>query len=287
VSEAEAPEGHLVVTTPWTSEHAAQYEVNGITSLGVKASLDLSFLETLPDLRRLVLVGASHGQDQGVVERCQGLEALTLSTDATTTLDLRHLPLKSLHAEWDRVPTAHLAQMPSLLELRWTNYPDRDLTAIAASRTLQRVQLDGVRRLRQALPQGASNTSIRLLNLTYGRGLVDLEGLQRFESLTHLSLQAVRPRDVSALGSLRRLTSLGLGRCGSLPDVEWLRGLAALQHLAIAETPVLSEDLSPLDDLPSIRTRYVQPRRGYNRTFTDTVEADDTEADDVEVFRDV
>ncbi len=54
--------------------------------------------------------------------------------------------------------------------------------------------------------------------------------------------------------------------------MSWVR---PLPHIAIEESEIVSQDLSPLDDLPAIRTRFVQPKKTYNRNDTDTVNAAD------------
>jgi len=48
-----------------------------------------------------------------------------------------------------------------------------------------------------------------------------------------------------------------------------------LRSVAVFESVVVSGDLSPLDDLPDIQTRYVGPNPAYNRPFVDAVLGDE------------
>lgn len=116
---------------------------------------------------------------------------------------------------------------------------------------------------------------ITSLSLAYGRGEMQSVGLEALQDLRSLTLERVKLDDYGRLGKLPRLESLGMINCGSVRSLDFLRSNSELRHIALHGTVVEDNDLSPLDRLPQAVTRYVQPRKGYNRRFVDSVQADD------------
>jgi hypothetical protein len=105
---------------------------------------------------------------------------------------------------------------------------------------------------------------------------LDIAPLEAVAStLRALELVSVRVQDfapLARLSNLERLTIEG----GKIPDLEFLRGHPRLREVGIfGRAVVLSDDLSPLDDLPAAEVRYVKPRRTYNRCY-DQIPVDDS-----------
>lgn len=275
---------YLEVRGPWTAEVHELCLARSIDRVVLSPHGDLSALPHLPNLRRLGLVNGS--ADLAPVQECDGLEELTVYNvvsprhDRPEEMDLRPLrALRRLDLDEGLLVPEHLPDM-SVEQLRVMNWRHPDLAPVAESRTLREVQLDGVRRLRRFAEPGQPNELLEELDLAYGRGVVSVDGLDRFPNLLLLSLESVRVDRIHTLGSIRQLRVLGLNNCGDVPDLEWLRGHPTLEHFLFAAGNVVSGDLSPLDDLPSVRSRYVQPKRHYNRRFEDIVDVEDLDDQD-------
>ncbi len=263
------PDGelHLVVTGPWTSNDDDEWEQSGAQSLGYDPEGGhVEFLPTLPGLRRLYLIGRC--ADDSPVLRCTKLDTLSLHTDCKGALDLSALnELVSLSIE-KRLDPGQLPDM-NLTSLHYVNWPADTLSMPLKSGTLQKLRLDGVRRLRAINPD-RTPARIRSLAMAYGRGEVNAVGLEALTQLVSLELERVKLADYEALGSLAALERLSIVNCGRIPGLDFLGANSNLRHIALTGTIIESGDLSPLDQLPRVVTRYVQPRKEYNRRYVDS-----------------
>ena len=261
----------LTLEGAWDERITEVWAREGLTRFGwltMGASLGPHLAE-LPGLRQLSIIGTC--EDDEAVMDCLELEGLTLHSTGRRPLDLRGLlHLRDLDIN-ERLNPDHLAGM-LLRSLRAMNWQATTLAPALACASLRELQLDGARRVRSFNPD-LIDTGLTSLQVSYGRGLIDLVGLDHLCDLVGLHLERVRPTSFSPIGALRNLRELGLVGCGDIPDLGFTAELKRLRDIAVADSNVVDGDLTWLDDLPSIEHRYVTPRKHYNRLYVDTVQA--------------
>lgn len=166
-----------------------------------------------------------------------------LSNSATNITQLRfvsRVPQELLDAV-SRQPTV------TSIDVKWGPY--KDLSPLASLPGLERISLGGA------------------------TGVLSLAPLSALPNLSHLLVsQAHRLDDMTQVTDIRSLRTLGFGsislgsdRSVIIPHLRWVRALPALTALSLPGTRILDPDLTPLLDLPHLRTLEIPLRRQYRK----------------------
>lgn len=143
---------------------------------------------------------------------------------------------------------------------------------------------EGAQSTLTAIPLSAH---LEWLDVSPGRRITTLDGLDRFPRLRHLELDGARLADLSALAHVPDLEWLTLVACRGLPDLGPIARLPRLHHLRLVDcgdipslrpfagnptvadvvangtTRVADGDLSPLLAMPALTQVIIASRRAY------------------------
>jgi hypothetical protein len=199
--------------------HSLSTDVSGYT--------DISFLDALPQLRRLWLNGCQDIEDYSPLLRFTNLQALALF-GSNRFCTLRQLP--------------PLGTVRSLVlsdsELR----PELDALVDAASQLIH-LYLENCEWLDDLGP--LARLKLHALGVSESSTVSDLRPLSRQTSLQHLDVSYTRVADLNPLKGLTELTELWLFGCDAVTDLRPLASLPRLKELHI-EKIAPGTDISPL-----------------------------------------
>jgi len=164
-----------------------------------RRSFSLRFLESLPSLTKLFLVG--HKKDIGVVQSLHGLSSLGLSgitlPDLTVVEPLAHLRDFQLFLGGTRniLGLRRLPQLENLFMMRITKMSD--LNVLRELESLKTLRLDWMRNV-TSLPSFASLSRLERVKLDTMKGLTDLSPIAAAPALRRLSIGAMPQLDADS-----------------------------------------------------------------------------------------
>lgn len=240
--------------TPGNVARAPALEDLGVFRAGLP---DLRALEGAPRLRKLFVA------EWGRLTSLDGLQG-----SAVEELEVRAVP-RLVHV-------GAVAQMPALRALTLQGCRRvEDLEAVGRVGTLESLRVtDGppVDALEWMAGAGSLASLAWASPVAEGCSLAPLARLPRLRTLRLLK-DARRFADLHRIGEMAALEELGLAGGGTLPSLGFLRGLANLRHLSLAQTQVKDGDLGVLLELPRLREAVLQPEKPHYRPTPEQVEA--------------
>jgi hypothetical protein len=170
-------------------------------------------------------------------------------------LDLESSSLRELVlSRCQRLRTIRVSDSSRLERFVLRGTPAGDVEWLAGCENLAEVELAGSDIPR--LPAFARELPLEVLNLSYCRKLVDLEGVASMTRLTKLSLSGCwRIRDLRPLESLVELEELDLSFCTGVSDVSPLGSLPKLRHVDLTGGDIRL-NLSPIAHVPEVDFPY-------------------------------
>lgn len=256
----------VLVRGPWKPQYAKFVRRKGLAlylndCLGSQFE-SLDFLEDLPNLRSLRVIGVLH--DNRGAEVCEQLEHLSLNTSSQKLVDYTRFPkLKSLFT-YGLGKSQSVLTCTSLEDLYVYGYGNADFTGMSEL------------------------TALRKLHIGPSRNLISTSGVERLQNLRMLSLAyASNLTEFAPIGTLAHLQRLEIQNCRHIADIEFVRFLNDLEWLTLAEckdvasllpledlpklkklvaygsTKILDGDMSILGRLPDLKEAYLQQRRSY------------------------
>lgn len=261
----------MVATGPWTEAAAEFATAQGICELELNYAKgwtgpDISFLESMP---HLVALDVAHLQLKDVtpVNGLPLLRYLGIHTYCKSELKFSNWPDMEEVAldEW-RPKAASLFRHPGIRRVflsKWSQ--GEDLSSFAEMRQLQKLQIYSSSRLR-SLGGVEQLGQLRHLEIAGATRLASLQGLQALTDLQYLELHTCRRvADIGPIAHLQKLKDLLLCNCGGIESFRPLLGLKSLESVIFYEsTDVLDGDLSPLRELPNLRSVAFMERAHYS-----------------------
>lgn len=265
--------GHrfLDVAGEWRPEYVRDFVDGGCDGLLLNeargfAGPSLEFLPAVPGLRQLDVLGEYTAL--GAIADCPELEWLTLDTDSKEPVPWARLRnLRRIGTGW-RPDLGELfdAGVP-LTDVTLTGYPGTDLGPLLSIRSLAELHLAHARRL-TTLAGLSALPDLRVLDLAYCAKLADFTELTSLTGLVALDIDHCKQfTDLEPAAAATGLRRLNVDSANTVPTLAPLRRLTSLEEVVIGDTKVADGDLSPLEELPNLRTLVFSPRRHYNRTL--------------------
>ena len=164
-----------------------------------RRNFSLRFLESLPSLTKLFLVG--HKKDIGVVQSLHGLSSLGLSgitlPDLTVVEPLAHLRDFQLFLGGTRniLGLRRLPQLENLFMMRITKMSD--LSVLQELKSLKTLRLDWMRNV-TSIPSFAALSQLEKVELDTMKGLTDLSPIAAAPALRRLSISAMPQLDAES-----------------------------------------------------------------------------------------
>lgn len=241
-------------------------ELGEYSGLRVSGVSDLGFLKEFPNLLYLEVVDQKSVNTRHLdgLENLRGLRLLAPGAG----IDFACFPhLEVFVGDW-HVDNRNVDRSRELRRLwAWQFHPrSRDLSDLAGSVRLEQLRI--IQTSIASLSGLKTLEDLRYLTIGYAPKLESLDALRDGHSeIRELELNRAKGirsyRPIASIGRLRRLL---LSNCSTMPDLNWMKGLNALDFFAFVDTDVASNDLSPLLDLPKLRYVGTMNKRAYNFT---------------------
>lgn len=258
----------MVLTGPWTQEAAnilASGRVDRLVlnyALGFDSS-SLEFLQGQP-IRELVVLDRRLASLEPIHTLAQTLESLSVTTDPALAVDLARLPkVRDLSAAWSQVKRT-IDAATGLRAAFFLGYEARDLEPLTSLGHLTELIFKDRPRLR-SLNGISSLPALRLLGVYLAKDLDDIADIRGHRALHDLALESCRRLTrIDELGDCRGLRSLNLSECGDIESLSPISQLTDLEDLQLfGSTRILDGDLSPIADLPRLKSLRMRSRRSY------------------------
>ncbi|MEJ1181332.1 hypothetical protein [Pseudarthrobacter sp. CCNWLW247] len=269
----------LVVKGPWTSACQDVIATGTADGLVLNAAFgfsepNLGFIDAWPITRLKVL--ARNISDLSPVYRLSGtLRELDVLTAPPASLDLSRLPkITSLGADWGQVSDT-LSTLEELKTVFLRHFSSTDLKTFAANSVIESIRLKDRPKL-ISLDGQQDLTHLTEVGVYLATALRDISALGLVTApLQKLELVACKGiRDVRPLKGLTTLKFLNLGDCGEIDSIRPLSGLQELEEFhGYGSTKIGDGDLSPLLQLPRLRTVSLQSRKNYTPSLQTVMES--------------
>lgn len=260
----------LSCTGNWTREASEALSAGQITRLAL-TSVDgfsersLEFLEDWPNVRELVVIDRNL-EDISAISRMSGLVELSVEADSQASFDLRPmLALSSLFVTWTHVRDTIRSSTLPICKIGIWGMDAVDLGALRRLEWLERVEIIRTRTLESV--SGIEGRHVHSLRIAGAPGLSDLGALAELPDLEELTLESCR--GVGRLDSLADaagpIRELWLDNCGRIDSLHPVSKLSTLEVVVLSgDTTVVDGDLTPLRELPQLRTLRTPWRRHYS-----------------------
>ncbi len=223
---------------------------------------DLSFLETVPRLKSVQIVGTKPIQ---AISLPYSIESIFIGMPLACSIDFTKLPyLKKVFLDWSKY-TESIQYVGTITDLRVYKFKFPDLTVLhrlTELKTLGLVQspiinLSGVENFQY----------LQALELAYCPKLTTISALAGNLCLEELDCQNCKNvGDWDSLRHLAQLKSLRVENCKEIASLNFLINHQSLQLLDVTETNVLDGDFGRLLQCKSlVRVRY-EKKRHYSHT---------------------
>lgn len=223
---------------------------------------DLSFLETVPRLKSVQIVGTKPIQ---TISLPYSLESIFIGKPLACSVDFTKLPyLKKVFLEWSKY-TESIQYVGTITDLRMHKFKLPDLSSLyrlTELKTLGFVQspiisLSGVENFQH----------LQVLELAYCPKLTSISALAGNLCLEELDCQNCKKVvDWASLRNLIQLKSVRIENCKEITSLNFLINHQGLQRLDVTGTNVLDGDFGQLLQCKSlVHVRY-EKRRHYSHT---------------------
>lgn len=254
--------GRLLEITPVNLEFALANRSSLVSSYGAKgvslkgfSRADVSFIEGFHDIEELRFTYCSD-LDLSSLSKLTFLRRIALGDTGRKNIvdlsDMKHL--ESLLMVWGK-GVSGLEGLHNLSWMRVRSLRLAELTAFNLPPNLQELQLINAR-IPNLLMLGNQQQIRKLRIAGISRNFV-FDGLEKFTSLQHLSLESVRigreSRFVEASASHRDLRGLYIESGGVIESLEWIVRHELLEAFSMFDTKLESGDVACLLELPALR----------------------------------
>lgn len=228
---------------------------------------NLDWLHLVPGLRYFSCVGPIR-DDRGIVS-CPHLRGLGLDTDRSRKYDLAPFSeLENLYFPDSRVKSG-LESLTRLVRLSLSGIRSRDLSRLSAMTELCDLVLLSARGLISL--EGLRPSKLQKLSIYEVRGVIDMSALDGAVNLRDVRLDHVKHlEDLEWVRGLTAVEELELIGCGPVASLEPLAGMHRLRHLYLGPgTEVRDGDLSVLEGMDSLEDLWFTEKKHYNRRRID------------------
>jgi hypothetical protein len=223
---------------------------------------DLSFLETVPRLKSVQIVGTKPIQ---AISLPYSLESIFIGKPLACCIDFTKLPyLKKVFLDWSKY-TDSIQYVGTITDLRMYKFKFPDLSSLYRLTELKSLGL--VQSPITSL-EGVENFShLQTLELAYCPKLTTISALAGNLCLEELDCQNCKKvGDWDSLRNLTQLKSVRIENCKEIASLNFLTNHQSLQRLDVTETNVLDGDFGQLLQCKSLVRVLYEKKRHYSHT---------------------
>lgn len=223
---------------------------------------DLSFLETVPRLKSVQIVGTKPIQ---AISLPYSLESIFIGKPLACSIDFTKLPyLKKVFLDWSKY-TESIQYVGTITDLRMYKFKFPDLSSLyrlTELKTLGLVQspiisLSGVENFQH----------LQTLELAYCPKLTSISALAGNLCLEELDCQNCKKvGDWDSLRKLTQLKSVRIENCKEIASLNFLTSHESLQRLDVSQTNVLDGDFGQLLQCKSLVSVRYEKKQHYSHT---------------------
>ncbi len=223
---------------------------------------DLTFLETVPRLKSVQIVGSKPIQ---AISLPYSLESIFLGKPLACNIDFTKLPyLKKVFLDWSE-HIESIQYVGSITDLQIYKFKFSDLTSLH-----RLTELNALRIVQSSISSlsGAENFKhLRKLELSYCPKLTTISALAGILCLEELDFKNCKKIiDWTSLRNLIQLKSLRIENCKEIASLNFLTNHQNLQRLDVTETNVLDGDFGQLLQCKSLVSVRYEKKRHYSHT---------------------
>ena len=264
----------MVMHTAWSNEALVAAKENQIKELELNHAkgwrrTELLFLRDLEDRLRSFSILDFNIDDISPVNCLSQLRVLRINTYCNTRIDFNLFPhLRYCYLEW-RAKASSVFEHAGIEKLFINKYPKRDFDAFSAMSGLRELSLTSSKLETCAGIEYLAKLSF--LGIYFARKLRTIDGIQNLKMLTKLEINNCPSlHDISLVGELLKLEHLALCTNQKIDTIKSLRNLKNLETFLFYESTNIEDgDLSPLEELPNLKTVAFQERSHYTHTRND------------------
>jgi len=249
------------------AEKIVSLELNDL--LGCKAS-DIAFLNDFDFVKRINILN-DYIDDLSPIHHLKNLETLIIQSNCKTKIDFTAFPkLKDLRTGWRKnSPTLYEATQLEALSLSSFSPKEKDLSLLKKLVNLRKLNISSSAIYSLA---GIENLQkLEKLELYYLRNLENLENIKLLPDLKELCIESCKKADLKPIADLQQIEKLKLVKTTDIESVSLFSKLKNLQTLILGETKIIDGNLSPMFELPRLKTFKGRHYKHYSHVFSEFV----------------